>query len=125
MQLSTILLLLIPVISAMPTNTANDYTMSKRASQGGPQTCTNNGVIDKQVTKDCCHHVHQDRGITSVYFNQLENMCIGRGGWSHNVVDTDRMVECCGQRGKGSRSEDPRSGFDLLGPRIRGGKNKP
>jgi len=75
------------------------------AAQGGPMVCTKNfdgsGGRDKQVTKDCCHHVHQDRGINNVYFNEADKMCMGRGGAYDNAVDTGRMIDCCVSRNSG------------------------
>src|ERR1700761_570594 len=76
------------------------------APLGGPQVCTMNmdgtGATDNQVTKDCCHHVHQDRGIHNVYFNELEKRCMGRSGALDNAVDWGRMNECCASRGRGA-----------------------
>jgi hypothetical protein len=73
------------------------------------------GSNDIKVTKDCCHHFHQDRGINNVYFNDIAHECQGRGGIFDNAVDTGRMVECCISRGRGSHAEAPRSPMELIG----------
>jgi len=106
MQLSiTLTLSLLPFLGfAIPVD--NAIAATAVSLTGEPQTCMENrdgtGHIDRQVTKDCCHHVHQDRGINNVYFNEYENKCMGRGGPGHKVVDWDRMNECCASRGRGA-----------------------
>jgi hypothetical protein len=91
LNLSTIILLLAPLISA-----------------GGPEICTNNmdggGGTDYQVTKDCCAHVHQDRHNNVAYFNEAAKVCMPNGGSGGNSVDTGRMVQCCTERGRGSHA---------------------
>jgi hypothetical protein len=80
--------------------------LAAQSVQGGPLACTHrhDGIapFDNKVTKDCCHHVHQDRGIKNVYFNEADKTCMGIGGWVDNAVDTGRMIDCCASRNSGT-----------------------
>jgi hypothetical protein len=101
----TLTLYLLPFLGvAIPVE--NTIVVTTVTLTGEPQSCMENrdggGRIDRQVTKDCCHHVHQDRGINNVYFNEVEMKCMGRGGPAHKVVDWGRMNECCNSRGRGA-----------------------
>ena len=97
MRLSISVLALLPLLSyALPTASVLETTTTLETANvlqaGGPQECRQHrdgtGRGDYQVTKDCCHHVHQDRGQNNVYFNEAEKRCHIRASqilWIHAV----------------------------------------
>jgi hypothetical protein len=80
---------------------------------GGPADCGRNGEKDNRVTKDCCHHAQQDRGLNNVYFNEAEKRCMGRGGPWDNAVDFGEFTRCCESRGTVGHGETPDPVGDL------------
>ena len=136
-SLLTTLVLFIGIASSAPIEDIDHVAL------GGPQVCTKNkegwGDTDYKATKDCCAHVHQDKGVHNVFFNEAIQMCIGTSGRWSNAVNTGGMVTCCTQRRKGSRGEDAgenfnnsiSAGLDILamgrgekGPRRRPGRGR-
>jgi hypothetical protein len=94
---------LLTIGNPMPNENIAETVLS---AQEGPIVCTKNrdgtGPTNYQVTKDCCAHVHQDRGRNNVYFNEVQWLCTGRGGPLDNGVDWGGMNKCCQSRGAGS-----------------------
>lgn len=133
MQLNQfIIAAILPFLSAA--SPVENAVSAAQKAQGGPIICTKNfdgtGGRDYQVSKDCCHHVHQDRGIKNVYFNEADKMCMGRGGPVDNAVDTGRMVDCCVSRNSGAwqpLKDNPQDILDMVKAALalrgrRGGK---